>query len=774
MRKLMIVPLLLGVLPHIAHAKICLMMYQLADNDLEHFIRQDYVELVSSPVARGEDLRLWVYYDALNGDTLPYTLDANDSPVGAFAGSRYILYDRSVGYARVVRQFDTEIDSNAVDTIQTFLETAMRDCLDNGYESLMAVFSSHAGGFYGYGGDWNPGRRELQAVPQTNQNIAFAIKSALDNAAGGRKLDVLGFDACNMMAFGAADDYGAADVAVYLLASEALEPGHGWAYQYLNNAPNALTLAQEVVSTFLGQTQGRAHQAPKTLAILDLQKFFTFLEAFEDFMGLFLPALQAGDVTLHTSAARSRTSAVSYEGTLDSLGARQPTSMDIGSWMAFLAHLCNPVGELGTSFQMAQSAYTDMFVTSGNGPGTAVGTGMHVLWPQQHVYNAQKATFDVILFGSSTYSTLAAPNFRAFLQWFLANPNPGTQCSLIYDDTGTLNLGTNQFEVTAEIGPEVDDVTVEYAIDLSTPLKPLLESRGLTPNSDEYLYLKGGDLKGVFQGSTFSTSWDQNFYFLNVSFNDQLEALNAGVNDGSEVSKRIQDFSDTAQFEALYVVDVGDGARRIPVMYFPEDKREAASKLGFVDYLLFDADYWFGLGAVYSYLVFSVNETVGRINDNLALYINDGNTYFEQPRENGGVLMPLVQIDAYIQERNLTLLPGGFNQTIIEWTTELNYNILTTNTSQVVNLIPSADAVTVNVYASDFGDPNREREVRNYDVYRPSRTSSTGGQPEFEETPTTATTSTTEKNSSGCFNGMLQLTNGLFLAALGLFATSKW
>ena len=48
---------------------------------------------------------------------------------------------------------------------------------------------------------------------------------SLDAAGGPSKLQVLGFDACLMQAVGAADDY--FDVADYILASEAVEPGHG-------------------------------------------------------------------------------------------------------------------------------------------------------------------------------------------------------------------------------------------------------------------------------------------------------------------------------------------------------------------------------------------------------------------------------------------------------------------------------------------------------------------------------------------------------------------
>jgi Clostripain family len=56
--------------------------------------------------------------------------------------------------------------------------------------------------------------------------LATAIRGALDgNPEGNTKLQVLGFDACLMQSLGAVDDF--QPVAEYILASEAVEPGHG-------------------------------------------------------------------------------------------------------------------------------------------------------------------------------------------------------------------------------------------------------------------------------------------------------------------------------------------------------------------------------------------------------------------------------------------------------------------------------------------------------------------------------------------------------------------
>jgi len=202
------------------------MMYQMADNNLEFYIRQDFEELTNAPVMKSPDLRTWVYFDARNsgGGPLPNTVDANDMPITApFTGSRYVTYNATLGKMKIDTQFEIEWDSDLGTTMEAFLNRALPDCLSNGYTSLMLVFSSHGGGFAGFGGDENAGRRNRKLL-QENAVIAQSIRSALDTA-GATKLDVIGFDACLMSSVEAADDY--LDVANYLLASEAVEPGHG-------------------------------------------------------------------------------------------------------------------------------------------------------------------------------------------------------------------------------------------------------------------------------------------------------------------------------------------------------------------------------------------------------------------------------------------------------------------------------------------------------------------------------------------------------------------
>jgi len=740
------------LLPDATEAKTCLMLYQMADNNLEYFIRQDFQELSQSAVIKSGDLRTWIYYDALNqgGQALPNTVDSNGNGISSgFTGSRYVTYDSGLQKMKVDVELPGEQNSDTTSAVQSFLEHAMTDCKNNGYDSLMAVFASHGGGFAGYGGDEN-GRKLLQ----TNQGVAAAIRGALDNTGSGPTLDVLGFDACLMQAVGAADDY--KYVTKYILASEAVEPGHGWAYNYLDKASTALELAQNMLETFLTQTQGsNYHQAPKTMAILDVAKFDTFINAFEMFSGTLLNLLRAGDTSLHSFVSRARSSSVAFEGVVDAVGSQNPSGLDIGSFLNKFAELCAPGEPLESSLNTAIASYAAMFVAEGVGPGTSPGTGMHITWPNQGEYSSNPALWNEILFNNGNYVTAIIPNFRAFLQFFLPSGSQGqggnSVCgigagvppaaavtnpnALIQKDSGVIDSTTGMFNVDTTISPDVSQMLVEYGIDLSSPLKPLLESKGYVPTDDEYLILLGGDVAGTYEGSGFSASWDQQFYFLNITGTDQ--------------------------FEALYVFDQGDGSKKIPAMYFPKELKEAVSELQFLDYLFFDFDKWVEKGARFSFLKFSVDEADGRVNDNLSLFTsNEAGVFAEMPRSQGGMMIPLIYIDAYIQGNKLDTLPGGFNQTVIQWSADLEYNILTTPVANIFTYIEDTDAVVLNVYAFNHADPSAAVDVKFYDVRRDR-----GTKPNL----TALGASTSDENletSSACIARLG------FVAGLGMFLVS--
>jgi hypothetical protein len=136
-------------------------------------------------------------------------------------GSFYFKQDQTMG-ALVIEEDLGEVNGDSPGTVLNFANKGLADCVANGATEFMIVFSSHGSGYSGFGGDEHTARM----LTQSNPSIVGALRSALDTHLGsGSKFDVIGFDACLMQAFEAADDY--SSIGKYYLASEETEPGHG-------------------------------------------------------------------------------------------------------------------------------------------------------------------------------------------------------------------------------------------------------------------------------------------------------------------------------------------------------------------------------------------------------------------------------------------------------------------------------------------------------------------------------------------------------------------
>lgn len=200
--------------------------------------------MTNSPAVQdAENMVTWIYFDGGN-----HTYNCGGEPcridfpvenifnadgteiTEKYEGARYLTWDANLGRMVV----DTELpeqDSDIGSTVQTFLEYALPDCVAKGTTEYMLVFSSHGGGYAGFGGDDNEVRRFLAAKGslkdledtkltvqptslqrflgyQSNLSIRAAILAALGNTPGAPAiLDVLGFDACLMSSVGALDEF---------------------------------------------------------------------------------------------------------------------------------------------------------------------------------------------------------------------------------------------------------------------------------------------------------------------------------------------------------------------------------------------------------------------------------------------------------------------------------------------------------------------------------------------------------------------------------------
>lgn len=212
---------------------------------MEVYIRRDNYELTLSEAVRSDSIDTWVYFDARNyasSDGLYYddgmpvirrplrnVFDENGDPLTEkHSGTRIMRWDHEAGQMRVVRTVKEEWNSDLPDSMQAFIQNALEGCYEkfgSDVETFL-VFSSHGGGYMGFGRDLNIGEDRYLAPFAFNKFIVYAIEKSLNNTEGApKKVDVLGFDACNMQAIGALDEY--QKIARYMMASEAIIPGQG-------------------------------------------------------------------------------------------------------------------------------------------------------------------------------------------------------------------------------------------------------------------------------------------------------------------------------------------------------------------------------------------------------------------------------------------------------------------------------------------------------------------------------------------------------------------
>lgn len=431
--------------------------------------------------------------------------------------------------------------------------------------------------------------------------------------------------------------------------------------------------------------------------------------------------IQDGDTPAHTYMSRARSNAVAFEGIVDAVGTKFPSAVDIGSVLTNFKEMCNPGGNLGIYLDNTRAAYSNMYETVKMGQGTAPGTGMHVTWPTNNDYKTN-GVWQQVLFGTADYKTHIAPNWNAFLEWFLNNGAPSgvggntvcgkgietsaataatavTEPALLYNVDVAIN--PSQVKVSAEMDPAVDQVLVEYSVDLTTPLKELMVERGYPPELDDYLFLLGGDVHGNYDGSKFDATWNRDFYFLDVF--------------------------GRSTYEALYVFDQGNGAKSIPCLYFEESAREAVTvrkEIQWLEYLFYNETKFRELGATYCFMTFSVNGMSGEVDNNLILFVSGGenNVFAEKRREDKGFIYPMVYVDAVAAGHKLNTLPGGFNQTHIDWDASLDYKVIATKASTIFDVILSTDAVVTNVYGFDF-ETNAPipKEAHFFDIIRPDK-----------------------------------------------------
>jgi hypothetical protein len=255
--------------------------YSMADTNLEPFMVADVNEL--GAVGSNENLHVREFMDR--------SAEYGEDPLldqGDWVGGR-VLDLGADGTTEVVEDLG-DVDSADPALLASFIADGIKD---NRAGHYALIISDHGASWPGIGPD--EGTAPEYDVLDLAE-ITDAISSGLEEA-GVDKLDLLGFDACLMANYEVAS--AVAPLADRMVASQELEPGHGWDYgslQLLADNPDASAddLGEAILAGFSSQAEEQGTQDQITLAMIDLTK----MDVVDDAVDGFARALsdQAADV----------------------------------------------------------------------------------------------------------------------------------------------------------------------------------------------------------------------------------------------------------------------------------------------------------------------------------------------------------------------------------------------------------------------------------------------------------------------------------------------
>lgn len=284
------------------HSSWTVMVYMAADNNLEPYAILDLNEMEAAQAS-----------SAIQTVALMDRIAGYDSSAGNWTGTRMGEVIGDGGSTSVASLPSStaigELNTGDPATLTRFIDWTVANHPADHYA---LVIWDHGGGLSGAAWD------DTSSDNLTLQEIASGLQhSTLDG------LDVLAFDACLMGMVEVATEF--RGVADYLVASEELVPGEGFAYDNLLNALAAHTdaTALNVVTDMLNTYQSEyAGQTDITLSGVDLSKMDALNAALETFAGVAVGAMNNRTYLTTTRSIARATVDMPSDGSYDYMDLR--------------------------------------------------------------------------------------------------------------------------------------------------------------------------------------------------------------------------------------------------------------------------------------------------------------------------------------------------------------------------------------------------------------------------------------------------------------------
>ena len=331
--------------------------YSMADTNLEPFMVEDVNEI--GAVGSNANLRIRELMDRSPQYGKAKVLDQ-----GNWVGGRVLDIGQG-GRTKLVEDLG-DVDSADPETLADFIADGIRD---NRAAHYALIISDHGASWPGIGPDEGSGNSVLDLADLTE-----GISDGLERA-GVDRLDLLGFDACLMAGYEVASAM--APLADRMVASQELEPGHGWDYQALQllaDDPDATAddLGKALIDGFAAQAAEAGTEESITLGLVDLTK----MDAVDEAMAAFGGALAERAATVAPVVGRIGAETLGF--------ARSPDQAQ-DSHMKDLGLLASTIGvqalDVSDQADALVRAINDAVVADVDGAATRGATGLSIYFP---------------------------------------------------------------------------------------------------------------------------------------------------------------------------------------------------------------------------------------------------------------------------------------------------------------------------------------------------------------------------------------------------------
>jgi hypothetical protein len=450
----------------------------MGDTNLEEAALYDLLEL--EEVVGDENTNIVV---AIDRSSDPNYSDGEVLGLGNFSDTKLLNFGVD-GIA--IWEESGELNMGASETLESFIALSLSEFpADN----TALILWDHGAGWTGMGPDESDGN-DILTLPEIRNAVIGGLSEV-----GVNQFDLIGMDACLMATYEVA--HAVNGLTRYFLASEELEPGHGWDYQVFatlldQRAVQAADLGVALTNGFERQAKEFETSGDITLSLLDMAHFDDFTKSFRAILS---------DVTAapEPTAPRMRTASTK----VPSYGSHPNPSystqhIDLASFVSDWFDW-NPV-----LLEQFESELDNLVAYKIAGPANERSTGLSIYFPLEEAY-AQASYFEDPLHFQ----------WASFLQEYLAAGAelPEESYPKINPDSVEYETAPDGlFNISAFLEPgsseNVSEVTIYYGV--------------VDPEDDELYYI--GEEEGDFD-------WDEQEGFVSAFYDFSILSISDGEDE---------------------------------------------------------------------------------------------------------------------------------------------------------------------------------------------------------------------------------------------------